>query len=142
MVYVARQGFFLRDLEGERISFYSLFVEKMTSPVLLWLQEVVLKLCLHLLKLLLGSIASDGSESSSRDGYLCVLGFGVCGAKSNEHGPLFIALLVLAHRGCGVLHFLSINQTQTWLRSEDFGKGEIPGFIMTQIRLPWRGWFP
>jgi hypothetical protein len=83
--------------------------------MLLWLQEVALKLCLDPLKLLLHSISSDGGESSSRDGYLRALGFGVCGTKFDEHVPLFIGLLVLARRGCRVLHFLSINQTQTRL---------------------------
>jgi hypothetical protein len=77
--------------------------------VLLWLQEVALNLCLDPLKLLLGSIASDGGESSSRSGYPRALGFGVCRTKTDEHGPLFIGLLVLARRGCGVLPFLSIN---------------------------------
>jgi hypothetical protein len=97
----------------------------MTSSKLLRLQEVALKLCLDPLKLLLGSIASNSDESSSRGGYLRALGFGVCGTKSDEHGPLFIGLLVLTHRGCGVLPFLSINQTQTRLQSKDFGKGKI-----------------
>jgi hypothetical protein len=97
----------------------------MTSPMLLQLQEVALKLCLDPLKLLLGSIASNGGESSSHDSYLRALGFGVCGTKSDEHEPLFIGILVLSCRGCRVLPFLSINRTQTQFRSEDFGKGKI-----------------
>jgi hypothetical protein len=81
----------------------------MTLPVLLRLQEVALKHCLDPLKLLIGSIASDGGESNSRGGYLCALGFAVCGTKSDVHVPLFIGLLVLDCRGCGVPPFLSIN---------------------------------
>jgi hypothetical protein len=41
----------------------------MTSPKLLQHHGVALKLCLDPLKLLLGSIALDGSESSSRGGF-------------------------------------------------------------------------
>jgi hypothetical protein len=96
-----------------------------TSSKLLWLQEVALKLHLDPLKLLLGSIASDGDESSSHDGYLRVRGFGVCRTKYNENGPLFIGVSVLTHRGCEVIPFLSINRTQTWLQSKDFGKRKI-----------------
>jgi hypothetical protein len=70
----------------------------MTSPVLLWLQ-VALKVCLDPLKLLLDSIPSDGGESSSRGVCVHALGFGVCVAKSGEHVPLFIGLLVLTRRG-------------------------------------------
>jgi hypothetical protein len=95
--------------------------------VLLWLQEVALKLSLDPLKLLLGSIASDGGESSSHDSSLCSLGFGVCGAKSEKHRPLFIGLLVLTRRGCGVLYFLSLNQTRTRLRWKDLEKGKKSG---------------
>jgi hypothetical protein len=101
----------------------------MTLPMLLWLQEVALKLCLDPLKLLLSSIASDDDELSSRGGYLRVLRFGVCGTKSEEHGPLFLGLSVLARRECRVLPFLSLNRTQTRLRSKDFGKGKILGFV-------------
>jgi hypothetical protein len=82
--------------------------------VLLQFQEVSLKLHLDPLKLFLGSIALDGVES-------------VCGTKSDEHGALFMGLLALARRGCRVLHFLSINRTQTQFRSEDFGKGRFLG---------------
>jgi hypothetical protein len=46
-----------------------------TSTELLWLHEAALKLHLNALKLLLGSIDSDDGESSSRGGYLCVLGY-------------------------------------------------------------------
>jgi hypothetical protein len=77
--------------------------------VLLRLHEVALKHFLDPPRLFLTSIASDGGESSSRGSYLRVLVFGVCRTKSDEHGQLFIELLVLARRGCGVLHFLSIN---------------------------------
>jgi hypothetical protein len=124
------QRLFLRDLEENRVPFYSLLAGQMIHwglaaaawssqsltashnlVVLLQLREVALKLCLDPLKLLLGSIALDGSKSNSRSGYVHALGFGVCGAKSNEHGSLFIGLLVLTRRGCGVLSFLSLNQT-------------------------------
>jgi hypothetical protein len=92
--------------------------------MLLRLQEVALKLCLDPLKLLLGSIASDGGESSSRGAYLRALGFGLCGAKSDEHGLLFIGLLVLTHTGCRVLSFLSLNQTRSRLRWKDLERGK------------------
>jgi hypothetical protein len=101
----------------------------MTSTEILWLQEAVLKLHLDPLKLLLGSIALDGSESSSRGSYLCVLGFGTCGTKFDEYGPLFIGLLGPTRRGDGVLHFLSINRTLIRLRLEDFWKGTDFGFV-------------
>jgi hypothetical protein len=41
---------------------------------------------------LLGSIASDGGESSSHGGSLHVLGFEVHETKSDKHKPLFIGL--------------------------------------------------
>jgi hypothetical protein len=47
-----------------------------------------------------------------------------CGMKFERFRPQFIGVLVLTHRGCGVQHFLSINQTLTRLRSEDFWKGK------------------
>ena len=65
--------------------------------MLLRLQEVALKLCLDPLKLLLGSIALDGGESSSHDGFPRALGFGAYGIKFDEHGLLFIALLAPDH---------------------------------------------
>jgi hypothetical protein len=77
--------------------------------VVLWLRGAALQLCLAPLKLLLGSIAKDVNESSSCSGYICALGFGTCGTKFNEYGPLFIGLLIPTRRGDGVLHFLSIN---------------------------------
>jgi hypothetical protein len=80
---------------------------------LLWLQGAALKLHLDPLKLLLGSIALDGGESSSCGSYLRAVGFGACGMKFDEYGLLFIGFLVPSHRGCGVLHFLSTNRTQT-----------------------------
>jgi hypothetical protein len=64
----------------------------MTSAKLLRLREVALKLCLDPLKLLLGSIASNGGESSLCGGYLHVLEFGACRMKFDNHGPLFIGL--------------------------------------------------
>jgi hypothetical protein len=85
----------------------------MTSAKLLRLQEVALELQLDLLKLLLGPISSDGGESSSRNGYLRALGFGACGTKFNEHGPLFIGLLVLTRRGRGLLLVLPQRQIKT-----------------------------
>jgi hypothetical protein len=45
----------------------------------------------------------------------------ICGTKVELFIPLFIVLSILTHRGCGVLHFLSINQTLIRLRLEDFG---------------------
>jgi hypothetical protein len=65
----------------------------MTSPELLRPQGIALKLCLDPLKLLLGSIASDGGELSSHGGFPRVLGFGACGLKFDKHGLLFIGLL-------------------------------------------------
>jgi hypothetical protein len=44
------------------------------------------------------------------------LGFGACGTKFDEYGPLFIGLLGPIHRGDGVLHFLSMNRTLIRLR--------------------------
>jgi hypothetical protein len=66
--------------------------------VLLRLQEVALKLRLDPLKPLLGSIASDGGESSSRGGYLCALGFRACGIKFDEHVQLYTGLFRSNHR--------------------------------------------
>jgi hypothetical protein len=86
----------------------------------LWLRGAALQLRLAPLKLLLGSIASDVYESSLCGGYLCALGFGACVTKFDEYGPLFIGLLGPTHRGDGVQHFLSINQTLIRLRFEDF----------------------
>jgi hypothetical protein len=63
-----------------------------------------------------------------------VLGFGACGTKFNEYGPLFTWLLGPTHRGDGVLCFLSINRTLIQLRVEDFRKGMNFGFVM--IRKP------
>jgi hypothetical protein len=94
----------------------------------LWPQGVALKLCLDPLKLLLGSIALDGGELSSRSGFLRALVFGACGIKYDEHGSLFIGILVPSCRGCGDLSFPSSNRTQTRLRSEDIAKGMILGF--------------
>jgi hypothetical protein len=51
------------------------------------------------------------------------LGFGACGTKFDEYGPLFIGLLGPTCRGDGVLNFLSINQTLIWLHLKDFWKG-------------------
>jgi hypothetical protein len=90
------------------------------APALLRLQEVAPKLCLDPLKLLLGSIASNGGESSLFSGYICVLGFGACGTKFIKHGPLFIGLLVWTRRGLRVLQFLSLNRTLIRLCLEDF----------------------
>jgi hypothetical protein len=87
------------------------------------LQGAALQLHLAPLKLLLGSIASDVDESSLCGGYLHALGFGACGTKFDEYGPLFIGLLGPTRRGDGVQHFLSINRTLLRLRLEDFWKG-------------------
>jgi hypothetical protein len=88
----------------------------------LQLREAPLQLCLAPLKLLLGSIASDVDESSLCSGYLRALGFGACGTKFDEYGPLFIGLLGHTHRGDRVQHFLSINRTLIRLCLEDFWK--------------------
>jgi hypothetical protein len=95
----------------------------------LWLRGAALQLCLAPLKLLLGSIALDVDESSSCGGYLHALGFGACGTKFDEYGPLFIGLLGPTHRGHEVLHFLSINRTLIRLSLEDFWKGMNFGFV-------------
>jgi hypothetical protein len=71
--------------------------------VVLRLRGVALQLHLAPLKLILGSIASDIDESSSCSGYLPVLGFGAYRRKFDEYRPLFIGLLGLTRRGCGVL---------------------------------------
>jgi hypothetical protein len=92
-------------------------------PVVLRLQGAALQLCLAPLKLHIGSIASDVEESSSCSGYLRALGFGACGTKFDEYGPLFIGLSVPSSRGCEVLHFLSMNRTLIRLRLEDFWMG-------------------
>jgi hypothetical protein len=89
----------------------------------LQLWGAALQFCLALLKLLLGSIASEVDESSLCGGYLCALGFGACGAKFDEYGPLFIGLLGPTRRGDRVLHLLSINQTLIRLCLQDFWKG-------------------
>jgi hypothetical protein len=106
----------------------------MISTELLWLQEAALKLHLDPLKLILGSIDLDGGESGLCGSYLRALGFGASGMKFDEYGPLFIGLLVPTHRGCRVLYFLSTNQTQTRLCSNDFVKGLILRFV--SIRKP------
>jgi hypothetical protein len=71
--------------------------------MVLWLRGAALPLHLAPLKLLLGSIASNVNESCSCGGYLRALGFGACGTKFHEYGPLFIGLLGPTRRGCGVL---------------------------------------
>jgi hypothetical protein len=101
---------------------------------LLRIQEAARKLHNDPLKLLLGAIASDGDKSSSCGSYLRALGFGACGMKFDEYGPLFIGLLVPTRRGCGVLRFLSTNRTQTRLWSNNFVKAMILGFVL--IRKP------
>jgi hypothetical protein len=95
----------------------------------LQLREAALKLRLAPLNLLLGSIASDVNESSSSGGYLCALGFGACGMKFDEYGPLFIGLLSPTRRGDGVLRFLYTNQTLSRLRLGDFWKGTSSGWL-------------
>jgi hypothetical protein len=100
----------------------------MTLTKLLRLQQATLKLHLDPLKLLLGSIASDDSELSSPDSFLCALGFRDCRMKFVEHMPLFIWLLVPSRRGHRELAFLSTNQIQTRLLSKDIAKGVIPSF--------------
>jgi hypothetical protein len=102
--------------------------------MVLRLRGAALHLRLAPLKLLLGSIASDVDESSSCGGYLRALGFGACGTKFDEYGPLFIGLLGPTRRGCRVLRFLSINRTLIRLRLEDFWKGMNFRFVM--IRTP------
>jgi hypothetical protein len=102
--------------------------------MVLRLRGAALQLRLAPLKLLLGSIASDVDESSSCGGYLRALGFGACGTKFDEYGPLFIGLLGPTRRGCGVLRFLSINRTLIRLRLEDFWKRMDFRFVM--IRTP------
>jgi hypothetical protein len=142
--------FLLHHLEEQGISVYSLSAKQTihgvlaaaawsswhstTSHGLTRAQGVALKLRLIPLKLFLCSITSDGGESRSRSNFYQVLGFGACGIKFDEHGPLFIGLLVPSHRGCRELSFLSSNQTQTRLRSEDIGKGMIHGLVT--IRVP------
>jgi hypothetical protein len=142
MGHRARQSFYLCDLEEQGVSFYSLSVKKMIHGGVVaaawssWSSMAVhdldwaspasrssLKLHLDLLKLLFGSIASDGGELSSRGSYLRALGFGACGTKFDEYGPLFIGLSVPTSRGCEVLHFLSMNRTLIRLRLEDFWMG-------------------
>jgi hypothetical protein len=76
---------------------------------LFWLQEATIKLRLDPLKLTLGSIASNGGELSSPNGFHCALGFGDCRMKFVEHMPLFIGLLVPSRRRHGDLAFLSRN---------------------------------
>jgi hypothetical protein len=89
----------------------------------LQLRGEAVQLRLAPLKLLLGSIASDDDESSLCGVYLHALGFGACGTKFDEYGPLFIVLLGPTHRGDGVLRFLYTNQTLTRLCLGDFWKG-------------------
>jgi hypothetical protein len=60
----------------------------------------------------------------SRGGYLRALGFGVRGTKSDDHEALFIVILVPTRRGCGVLPFLSINQTPNLALIKRFWKGK------------------
>jgi hypothetical protein len=95
----------------------------------LQLQGAALQLLLAPLKLLLESIALDIDESSLCGGYLRALGFGACGTKFDEYGPLFIGLLGSTRRGDRVLHFLSINQTLVRLGLEDFLKGMNFGLV-------------
>jgi hypothetical protein len=95
----------------------------------LLLRGAALQLRLAPLKLLLGSIASDVDESSSCGGDLRALGCGACGTKFDEYRLLFIGLLGPAHRGDGVLYFLSINRTLIRLHLEDFWKGMNFGLV-------------
>jgi hypothetical protein len=85
----------LRDLEGTGNPFWKITAKEMvegeramalrfgrrlgtvrTASGVLWLWGAALQLRLSLLKVLLGSIASDIDESSSSGGYLHALGFG------------------------------------------------------------------
>jgi hypothetical protein len=107
--------------------------------VVLRLRGAALQLRLAPLKLLLGSIASDVDESSSCGSYLHALGFGACTKKFDEYGLLFIGLLGPTHRGCGVLHFLSINWTLIQLCLGDFLKGMNFGFVTIWKSNSWSG---
>jgi hypothetical protein len=51
-----------------------------------------------------------------------------CGQKFGLYWQLFIGVLSPTRGGYGVLHFLSSNQTQIWLRLKDIAKGVILGF--------------
>jgi hypothetical protein len=57
------------------------------------------------------------------------LGFGACGKKFDEYGPLFIGLHGPTRWGDGVLHFLFINRTLIRLHLKDFWKGINFGFV-------------
>jgi hypothetical protein len=98
----------------------------------LWLLEAALQLRLAPLKLLLGSIASDGNKSSSRDGYLRALGVGACRMKFNKYEPLFIGLLGPTCGGDRVLQILCTNQTLSQLHLGDFWKGMNSGWLRHQ----------
>jgi hypothetical protein len=56
--------------------------------------------------------------------FCSALGFGSCGSKFKGNRLLFIGLSALARRGCEVLPFLSLNQTQTWLWWKDLERGK------------------
>jgi hypothetical protein len=96
----------------------------MTSPELLWTQGVALKLRLDPLKLLLGSIALDGGESSSHGSFPRALGFGACRIKFDEHGLLFIGLLAPDHSWEKVLVILSLTELDSALVGEKSWRGE------------------
>jgi hypothetical protein len=93
------------------------------------LRKAALQLHLAPLKLLLGSIASDNDELSSRSSYLCAIEFGACRIKFDEYELLFIWFLSPTHRGDGVLRFLCTNQTLSRLHLGDFWKGMNSGWL-------------
>jgi hypothetical protein len=138
--------FLLHDLEEQGVSFYSLSAKKTvlgiwrcctTLPELLRPQGVALKLRLDPLKLLLGSIALDGSELSSHDTFPRALGFWACRIKFNEHDLLFIGLLALDRSWEKILAILSLTELDSALVGEKSWRGESRS-VMSSLRTLFR----
>jgi hypothetical protein len=73
---------------------------------------------------------------SSHSDLLHAIGFGIDGSKLDEHEPLFIGHFILAHRGYGVISFLSLNRNQTRLRWRDLERRRISGSLRYGNRTP------
>jgi hypothetical protein len=81
------------------------------------------------LLLLRASISPGGDELNSHGKKSLPARVWCCGQKFDEYGPLFIGVLSPTRRGDITLHFLSINQTLTRFRLEDFWKGMNFGLV-------------
>jgi hypothetical protein len=143
MVHHLRWGFILHDLHNKSNTFCTLTVKETDKGE--WAMAAG---CRRLLAVVTGSSEGpsatrtgwtnsprsplappNGDELNSHGKKSLVARVWCCGQKFDEHGPLFIWVLGPTHRGDGVLHFLSINQTLVRLHLEDFWKGITSGWF-------------